>query len=156
MSASSISRQLYILPLKHRDDNWTECVSSHPPDGLLCSPFSVLCRWQGYKRPFCVLFRLILDFDFELTIQVKSWYDMRRIKSIGTEDKERPAIKEKVCKDHQRRLRKGYVVKVKDAHKTESRPKREWYQPHNPVVNPNKPNKALMGAAKCHIISHGF
>ena len=38
-------------------------------------------------------------------------------------------------------LGKGYVVKVKDAQKIESRAEREWYLPHHPVVNPNKPGK---------------
>ena len=51
-------------------------------------------------------------------------------------------------------LDKGYlVVKVKVAHKLESRSRREWYLPHHPVVNPNKPGKVrrvLNGAAKIH------
>ena len=38
-------------------------------------------------------------------------------------------------------LDKGYVVRVKDAHMVESRSRREWYLPHHPVVNPNKPGK---------------
>ena len=55
----------------------------------------------------------------------------------------------KVLEYHQR----GYVVRVKDAHKVESRSEREWYLPHHPVVNPNKPGKirrVLNGAAKFH------
>ena len=50
-------------------------------------------------------------------------------------------------------LDKGYVVRVKDAHMVESRSEREWYLPHHPVVNPNKPGKVrrvLNGAAKFH------
>ena len=50
-------------------------------------------------------------------------------------------------------LDKGCVVRVKDAHKVESRSEREWYLPHHPVVNPNKPGKVrrvLNGAAKFH------
>ena len=50
-------------------------------------------------------------------------------------------------------LDQGHVVRVKDAHKVESRSEREWYLPHHPVVNPNKPGKVrrvLNGAAKFH------
>ena len=50
-------------------------------------------------------------------------------------------------------LDKGYVVRVKDAHKKESRSERECYLPHYPVVNPNTPGKVrrvLNGAAKFH------
>ena len=50
-------------------------------------------------------------------------------------------------------LNKGYVVRVKDAHKVESCSKRDWYLPHHPVINPNKPGKVRMvlnGAAKFH------
>ena len=50
-------------------------------------------------------------------------------------------------------LETGYVVRVKDAHKVESCSEREWYLPHHPVVNPNKPGKVrrvLKGAAKFH------
>ena len=50
-------------------------------------------------------------------------------------------------------LDKGYVVRVKDAHKVERRSKREWYLPHHPAVSPNKPGKVrrvLNEAAKFH------
>ena len=53
-------------------------------------------------------------------------------------------------------LDKGYVVRVKDAHKVDSRSEREWYQPHHPVVNPDKPGKVrrvLNGAAIFHGVS---
>ena len=50
-------------------------------------------------------------------------------------------------------LDKGYVVRVKDAHKVESCSEQKWYLPHHPVFNPNKPGKfrrVLNGAAKFH------
>ena len=50
-------------------------------------------------------------------------------------------------------LGKGYVVRVKDAHMVEICSEREWYLPHHPVVNPNKPGivrRVLNGAAKFH------
>ena len=48
--------------------------------------------------------------------------------------------------------KKGYVITVK-AHIPKSRADREWYLPHHPVLNPNKPGKVrrvLNGASKCH------
>ena len=50
-------------------------------------------------------------------------------------------------------LSKGYVNEVLDAHKVENRSDKEWYLPHHPVLNPNKPGKArrlLNGAAQLH------
>ncbi|XP_075250920.1 uncharacterized protein LOC142343117 [Convolutriloba macropyga] len=48
---------------------------------------------------------------------------------------------------------KGYVVQVLNPKDPSERSRREWYLPHHPVVNPNKPNKmrrVLNGAAKFH------
>ena len=45
------------------------------------------------------------------------------------------------------------MITVPDAHKVEQRSDREWYLPHHPVINPNKPGKVrrvLNGAAKFH------
>ena len=50
-------------------------------------------------------------------------------------------------------LEKGYLITVPDAHKVEQRSDKEWYLPHHPVINPNKPGKVrrvLNGAAKFH------
>ena len=50
-------------------------------------------------------------------------------------------------------LEKGYLIRVPDAHKVEQRSNKEWYLPHHPVINPNKPGKVrrvLNGAAKFH------
>ena len=50
-------------------------------------------------------------------------------------------------------LEKGYLITVPDAHKVEQRSEKEWYLPHHPVINPNKPGKVrrvLNGAAKFH------
>ena len=50
-------------------------------------------------------------------------------------------------------LNKGYVIEVPDAHKVENRYDKEWYLPHHPVLNPNKPGKVrrvLNRAAKFH------
>ena len=50
-------------------------------------------------------------------------------------------------------LAKGYLITVHDAHKVVQRSDKEWYLPHHPVTNPNKPGKVrrvLNGAAKFH------
>ena len=50
-------------------------------------------------------------------------------------------------------LEKGYLITVPDSHKVEQRSNKEWYLPHHPVINPNKPGKVrrvLNGAAKFH------
>ena len=50
-------------------------------------------------------------------------------------------------------LNKGYLIEVPDAHKVENRSDKEWYLPHHPVLNRNKPGKVrrvLNGAAKFH------
>ena len=62
-------------------------------------------------------------------------------------------LREKYSNTIKEDLDKGYVVSVKDAHKVESRSEREWYLPHHPFVNPNKPGKVRRvrnGAAKFH------
>ena len=62
-------------------------------------------------------------------------------------------LREKYSINIKEDLDKDYVASVKDAHKVESRFEREWYLPHHPVVNPNKPGKVrrvLNGAAKFH------
>ena len=50
-------------------------------------------------------------------------------------------------------LEKSYLITVADAHKVEQRLNKEWYLPHRPAINPNKPGKlrrVLNGAAKFH------
>ena len=50
-------------------------------------------------------------------------------------------------------LEKGYLITVPDAHKVEQGSDKEWYPPHHPLINPNKPGKVgrvLNGAAKFH------
>ena len=48
-------------------------------------------------------------------------------------------------------LEKGYLITVPSAQKIEQRLDKEWYLPHHPVINPNKPWKlrsVLSGAEK--------
>ena len=81
---------------------------------------------------------------FSAVVQLKS-LEKRLTKDQTLREKYSNTIKED--------LGKGYVVRVKDAHKVESRSEREWYLPHHPVVKPNKAGKVrrvLNGAAKFH------
>ena len=73
-----------------------------------------------------------------------------QLKSLEKHLTKDQALREKYSNTIKEDLDKGYVVRVKDAHKGESRSDREWY---HPVVNPNKPGKVrrvLNGAAKFH------
>ena len=74
-----------------------------------------------------------------------------QLKSLEKQLTKDQTLREKYSNTIKEELDKGYVVRVKDAHKWESRSKREWYLPHHPVNNPNKPCKVrrvLNGAAK--------
>ena len=81
---------------------------------------------------------------FSSLVQLKS-LEKRLAKDEDLRDKYTSTIKED--------LNKGYVIEVPDAHKIENRSDKEWYLPHHPVLNPNKPGKVrrvLNGAANFH------
>ena len=52
-----------------------------------------------------------------------------------------PEIKMKYAKNINEDLTKGYVIKVDQPQEPQQRSKTEWYLPHHPVINPNKPGK---------------
>ena len=52
-------------------------------------------------------------------------------------------LKENYAKTVSEDLEKGYVIPVLDAHMVEQRSDKEWYLPHHPVINPNKPGKCV-------------
>ena len=61
------------------------------------------------------------------------------------------ALKENYAKTIDEDIQKGYVLTVPDAHMVKQLSDEEWYLPHQPVVNPNKPGKTrrvLNGAVK--------
>ena len=63
-----------------------------------------------------------------------------------------PALRERYAETIREDIRKGCVVTV-EPHDPRKRSDREWYLPHHPVVNPNKPGKVrrvLNGASKFH------
>ena len=63
-----------------------------------------------------------------------------------------PSLREKYAETIREDIQKGYVINV-TAHDPKSRADREWYLPHHPLLNPNKPGKVrrvLDGASKYH------
>ena len=67
-----------------------------------------------------------------------------------------PELKTKYAKNINEDLTKGYVIKVDQPQEPQQRSKTEWYLPHHPVINPNKPGKVrrvLNGAAKFRGVS---
>ena len=63
-----------------------------------------------------------------------------------------PHLRDQYSKTIEDDLNKGYVFQV-SPHNFSNRNIREWYLPHHPVVNPNKPGKVrsvLNGASKFH------
>ena len=82
---------------------------------------------------------------FSSLVQLKS-LEKRLAKDEHLREKYTSTIKED--------LNKGCVIEVSDAHKVESRSDKEWYLPHHPVLNTNKPGKVrrvLNGAAKFYL-----
>ena len=66
-----------------------------------------------------------------------------------------PELREGYADTTREDIRKGYVVTV-EPHDPRKRSDRQWYLPHHPVVNPNKPGKVrrvLNGASKFHGLS---
>ena len=61
-------------------------------------------------------------------------------------------LKTQYASDIRSDVEKGYVVPV-SPHDSKNRSAREWYVPHHPVLNPNKPGKVrcvLNGASRFH------
>ena len=81
---------------------------------------------------------------YSALVQLKS-LEKRRFRDQDLRVKYEKSIKDDVDN--------GYVVQVLNSKDPSERSRREWYLPHHPVVNPNKPNKmrrVLNFAAKFH------
>ena len=78
-----------------------------------------------------------------------------QLKSLEKRLAKDPHLKDQYSKTIEDDLSKGYVIQV-PPHNFSNRSIREWYFPHHPVVNPNKPGKVrrvLNGASKFHVTS---
>ena len=76
-----------------------------------------------------------------------------QLKSLEKRLTKNQTLREAYSNTIKKDLDKGYVVKIKDAHKVESCSEREWYLPHHPFVNAiklGKVRRVLNGADKFH------
>ena len=90
--------------------------------------------------------------DKESTLPNNYFSSLAQLNSLEKRLDKDPSLREKYAETIREDIQKGYVITVK-AHNLKSRADREWYLPHHPVLNPNKPGKVcrvLNGASKCH------
>ena len=76
-----------------------------------------------------------------------------QLKSLEKRLSRDTSLKENYANTIREDLEKVYLITVHDAHKAEQQSVKEWYLPHHPAINPNKPGKVrrvLNGAAKFH------
>ena len=93
--------------------------------------------------------------DKENSLPNNYFSSLAQLKSLEKRLDKDPSLREKYTETIREDIQKGYVITVK-AHDPKSRADREWYLPHHPVLNPNKPGKVrrvLNGASKCHCAS---
>ena len=87
-----------------------------------------------------------------LTVAQQLLLRLAQLKSLEKRLDKDTKLKALYAKNIQEDFDKGYVIKV-NTHDCTNRSAREWYLPHPPVNNPNKPGKVrrvLSGAAKFH------
>ena len=90
--------------------------------------------------------------DKEITLPNNYFSSLIQLKYLERRLDKDPSLREKYAETIREDIQKGYVITVK-AHDPKSRAHRDWYLPHHPVLNPNKPGKVrrvLNGASKCH------
>ena len=90
--------------------------------------------------------------DKESTLPNNYFSSLAHLKSLEKRLDKDPSLRKKYAETIREDIQKGYVITVK-AHNPKSRADREWYLPHHPVLNSNKPGKVrrvLNGASKCH------
>ena len=76
-------------------------------------------------------------------IQLRNHYfsSLVQLKSLEKRLPRGTSLKETYANTIREDLEKGYLITVPEAHNVEQRSDREWYLPHRPVINPNKPGK---------------
>ena len=90
--------------------------------------------------------------DKESTLPNNYFSSLAQLKSLEKRLDKDPSLHEKYAETIREDIQKEYSITVK-ADDPKSRADREWYLPHQPVLNPNKPGKVrrvLNGASKCH------
>ena len=87
-----------------------------------------------------------------VTLPNNYYASLVQLKSLERRLEKDPELKSNYIKTVHDDLQKGYVIPVGEFN-PECRSSRDWYLPHHPVVNPNKPGKVrrvLNGASKFH------
>ena len=78
--------------------------------------------------------------DSHSTLPNNYYASLAQLKSLEKCLKNDPSLNERYAKTITDDLDKGYIRVVSSEELASSTP-REWYLPHHPVLNPNKPNK---------------
>ena len=90
--------------------------------------------------------------DNDVSLPNNYYSSLAQLKSLEKKLDKDPLLREKYTETIREDISKGYVITV-NPHDPSSRAEREWYLPHHPVLNPNKPGKVrrvLNGASKFH------
>ena len=98
----------------------------------------------------------ILWADDNIQLPNNFFLPLVQLKSLEKRLSRDTSLKENYANTIREDLGKGYLITVPDADKVEQRSDKEWYLPHHPAINPNKPGKVrrvLNGAAKFHCTS---
>ena len=91
--------------------------------------------------------------DDNIQLPNNYFLSLLQLKSLEKRLSRDTSLKENYANTIREDFEKGYLITFNDAHKVEQRSDKEWYLPHHPVTNPNKPGKVrrvLNGAAKFH------
>ena len=94
----------------------------------------------------------MLWIDSNVSLPNNYYSSLAQFKTLERRLSKDPKLRERYAETIIENIRKGYVVTV-EPHDPRKRSDREWYLPHHPVVNPNKPGKMLRvlnGACKFH------
>ena len=94
----------------------------------------------------------MLWIDSNVSLPNNYYSSLTQFKTLERRLSKDPELRERYAETIREDIRKGYVVTV-EPHDPRKRSNREWYLPHHPVVNPNKPGKVrrvLNGASKFH------
>ena len=94
----------------------------------------------------------MLWIDSNVSLPNNYYSSLAQFKTLETRLSKDPELRERYAETIREDIKKGNVVTV-EPYDPRKRSDREWYFPHYPVVNPNRPGKVrrvLNGASKFH------
>ena len=94
----------------------------------------------------------MLSINSNVSLANNYYSSLTQLKTLERRLSKDPELRERYADTIKEDVRKGYVVTL-ESHDPRKRSDQEWYLPHHPVVNPNKPGKVrrvLNGASKFH------